>query len=73
MNGYEYIASILKSEGIKWMACFPSNPLIEAVASCGIRPVMFRHERGAVMAADGFTRSSDENILPKQRVVRVIK
>lgn len=62
MNGYEYIASILKSEGIKWMACFPSNPLIEAVASCGIRPVMFRHERGAVMAADGFTRSSDENI-----------
>lgn len=59
MNGTEYIAQILKSEGVEWLACFPSNPLIEAVAKEGIRPIAFRHERGAVMAADGFSRISD--------------
>jgi acetolactate synthase-1/2/3 large subunit len=59
MNGNELIAKILKSEGVEWMACFPSNPLIEAVAKEGIRPIAFRHERGAVMAADGFSRVSD--------------
>ena len=58
MNGFEYIARILKEEGVEWMACFPSNPLIEAVAREGIRPIAFRHERGAVMAADGFSRVS---------------
>jgi thiamine pyrophosphate-dependent acetolactate synthase large subunit-like protein len=56
MNGYEAIAKILKLEGVQWMACFPSNPLIEAVAKEGIRPIVFRQERGGIMAADGFSR-----------------
>ena len=59
MTGYDYIAQILKSEGVEWLACFPQNPMIEAVAAAGIRPVAFRHERGAVMAADGYSRTSD--------------
>ena len=59
MNGNDYTASILKSENVEWMTCYPSNPLIEAVAKVGIRPVAFRHERGAVMAADGYSRVSD--------------
>ncbi|MEM7249973.1 MAG: thiamine pyrophosphate-requiring protein [Pseudomonadota bacterium] len=59
MDSNELIAKILKAEGVDWMACFPSNPLIEAVAKEGIRPIAFRHERGAVMAADGFSRTSD--------------
>ena len=59
MNGIDYIAQILKQEGVDWMSCFPSNPLISAVARVGIRPVAFRHERGAVMAADGYSRISD--------------
>jgi thiamine pyrophosphate-dependent acetolactate synthase large subunit-like protein len=59
MNGIEYIARILKQEGVEWMSCFPSNPLISAVARVGIRPIAFRHERGAVMAADGYSRVSD--------------
>ena len=59
MNSVEYVARILKDEGVTWMSCFPSNPLIEAVAKEGIRPVAFRHERGAVMAADGYSRLSD--------------
>ncbi len=59
MDCNQFIAEILKKEGVEWIACFPSNPLIEAVAQQGIRPVAFRHERGAVMAADGFSRTSD--------------
>ena len=58
MNGTEFIAKILKAEGIDSVTCFPSNPLIEAVAKEGIRPISFRNERGAVMAADGFSRIS---------------
>ncbi len=59
MRGDEYIADILKQEGLTWLSCFPSNPMIEAVAKQGIQPIAFRHERGAVMAADGFSRVSD--------------
>ena len=59
MNGNDYIAQILKAEGVELMTCFPSNPLIESAAQVGIRPVAFRHERGAVMAADGYSRTSD--------------
>ena len=53
------IARILKIEGVEWVSCFPSNELIETAAKEGIRPVMFRHERGAVMAADGYSRQND--------------
>ncbi|MBO04133.1 MAG: hypothetical protein CL731_03840 [Chloroflexi bacterium] len=56
MNGYDAIATILKNQGFEWLACFPANPLIEAVAKQGIRPVVFRQERGGIMAADGFSR-----------------
>ena len=59
MNAIEYIARILKQEGVEWMSCFPSNPLISEAAKVGIRPIAFRHERGAIMAADGFSRISD--------------
>ena len=59
MNGIEAIARILKTEGVEWLACYPSNPLIEAAAQEGIRPIAFRHERGAIMAADGYSRTSD--------------
>ena len=59
MDGLSAIAKILKLEGVEWVACYPSNNLIEAVATEGIRPVMFRHERGAVMAADGYSRANN--------------
>lgn len=57
MDGNELIARILQREGVEWIACFPNNPLIEACAKIGIRPIAFRHERGAVMAADGYSRT----------------
>ena len=59
MNGIEAVARILKLEDVEWLACYPSNPLIEAAAREGIRPIAFRHERGAIMAADGYSRTSD--------------
>ena len=59
MNTMEAIARILKEEGVEWVACFPSNNLIEEVAKVGIRTIMFRQERGALMAADGYSRMND--------------
>ena len=61
MNVLHAVAKILKTEGVEWVSCFPSNELIEAVAGEGIRTIMFRQERGAIMAADGFSRVSNRN------------
>src|SRR5688572_31194489 len=59
MNTQQVVAQILKMEGVEWIACFPSNNLIEAAAKEGIRPIMFRQERGALMAADGYSRMNN--------------
>ena len=56
MKVLDAVARILKAEGIHWARCFPSNNLIEHVAEVGINPIMFRQERGAAMAVDGFSR-----------------
>ena len=58
MNGYDLIAHCLKAEGVEWLPCFPANPLIEAAARVGIRPLVFRQERGAINAADGYSRQT---------------
>jgi len=58
MNGFDVVAQCLKAEGVEWMPCFPASPLIEAVAKIGIRPIVFRQERGGINAADGFSRQS---------------
>src|SRR3970040_12027 len=59
MNVMEAIARILKMEGVEWVSCFPSNQLIEGVAKEGIRTIMVRQQRGALMAADGFSRMNN--------------
>ena len=59
MKVIEAVARILKTEGVEWISCFPNNQLIEAVAKEGIRTVMFRQERGGLMAADGYSRLND--------------
>ena len=43
----------------KQLFCFPDNPLIEAAARNGMRPIMTRTERSAVAMADGYTRVSN--------------
>ena len=57
MNGFDLIAQCLKAEGVTWMGCFPANPLIEAVSKIGIKPIVFRQERGAINAVDGYART----------------
>ena len=59
MDVNEAVARILKIENVEWVSCFPSNQLIETVAKEGLRTIMFRHERGAIMAADGYSRLND--------------
>ncbi|MDO8749989.1 MAG: thiamine pyrophosphate-requiring protein [Dehalococcoidia bacterium] len=56
MKGVTAIANVLKMEGVEYLFCFPNNPIIEAAAVAGIRPILARTERGAVNMADGYTR-----------------
>ncbi len=56
MQGKTVLASILQQEGTDIVFCFPNNPLIDAAASAGIRPIIARMERGAVNMADGYSR-----------------
>ena len=56
MEGKTVLAGILKQEGTEFVFCFPNNPLIDAAASAGIRPIITRMERGAVNMADGYSR-----------------
>lgn len=58
MDGKTAIAKVLKMEGVDFITCFPYNPILDAVATEGIRPVGARTERVAMGIADGFTRAS---------------
>jgi len=59
MKGDTVVAKILKAEGVEWMACFPAQSLIDAVAKEGIRPILSRQERAGVNMADGFSRTKN--------------
>lgn len=56
MKGFEVVARVLKAEGVEFIACYPRNPVIEACAQVGIRPVVCRQERVGFAIADGFSR-----------------
>jgi len=58
MDGKTAIAKVLKKEGVDFVSCFPTNPVLDALAIEGIRPIKSRTERVAVGIADGFTRAS---------------
>jgi acetolactate synthase-1/2/3 large subunit len=59
MKVVDVIAEILNREGVEFLSCYPTNTLIEAAASAGIRPIVCRQERVGVGIADGFTRVSN--------------
>ncbi len=59
MRVVDVIAEILKREGVEFLSCFPTAPMIEAAASAGIRPIVCRQERVGVGIADGFARVSN--------------
>ena len=52
------IAEILKREGVTFVTGFPLNPIIDAAAEAGIRPIIVRQERTGAHMADGFSRIS---------------
>ena len=58
MDGGTAIAKVLKIEGVDFITCFPYNPVLDALATEGIRPILARTERVAVGIADGFSRAS---------------
>ncbi len=59
MKVVDAIAEILKREGVEYLPCFPTTPMIEAAAAAGIRPIVCRQERVGVGIADGFSRVSN--------------
>ena len=56
MRSTSMIADIFKREGVDHLFCFPVNPLIDAAAEVGIRPIMPCTERTVIGMADGYTR-----------------
>jgi acetolactate synthase-1/2/3 large subunit len=45
MKVIDAVAEILKREGVEFLACYPTTPIIDAVAGVGIRPIICRQER----------------------------
>ena len=56
MIGADWVAQILKAEGVDFMGVIPFNRLEESGAKAGIRPLIFRQERVGVNLADGYSR-----------------
>ena len=56
MNTVDAIAEILKIEGVEYLSCYPTTPVLESTAKGGIRPVICRQERVGIGIADGFSR-----------------
>ena len=52
-------AKFLNVKVLDFLACYPTNTLIEAAAAAGIKPLICRQERVGVGIADGYTRISN--------------
>jgi acetolactate synthase-1/2/3 large subunit len=58
MTGAEYIAGVLKEEGVKQIIGFPASELFDASAALDIPPVIARTQRVAVNIAEGYARAT---------------
>ena len=56
MDGVTAIAEILRREGVDFIGCVPYQPLLEAAAIAGIRPIIFRQEGTGIHMVDGYAR-----------------
>jgi len=61
VDGKSAVARVLSLERVEYLPCFPANPLIEACAHVGIKPIVTRTERVAVNIADGFSRTARDD------------
>ena len=59
MQGVDIVAEILRRESTEFLACYPAQPLIDACAKVGIRPILCRQERMGMAIADGFSRTTN--------------
>ena len=59
MKVIDAIAEVLKREGVTFLSCYPSTPMIDAAAKAELRPVVCRQERVGVGIADGYSRISN--------------
>ncbi|HEX2828281.1 MAG TPA: thiamine pyrophosphate-dependent enzyme [Burkholderiales bacterium] len=53
MNG---VARILKAEGVKWISCYPTSPINNALGEEGVPIYMMGEERFGIAVADAFSR-----------------
>lgn len=58
MNTVDAMAQLLREAGVTRFVCFPTSPVIEAMANVGMRPIICRQERVGVGIADGIARAS---------------
>ena len=56
MQVADVVAHVLKAEGVEYLFAYPVNPIIEAAAKVGIRPIIIRQERTGLHMADAFSR-----------------
>ena len=63
MRGVDAIAEVLRREGVEFLSVYPAQPLIDACAKAGVRPVICRQERVGMAIADGFSRTTNGNRL----------
>jgi acetolactate synthase I/II/III large subunit len=61
MRVVDAIAECMKREGISFLSCYPTTPIIDACASAGIRPYLCRQERVGAGIADGYARVTNGN------------
>jgi acetolactate synthase-1/2/3 large subunit len=59
MNGTEAVARILQAEGVEYLFAYPNNPIIDAAAAIGIRPIIARTEKTLLNMTDGFSRATN--------------
>jgi thiamine pyrophosphate-dependent acetolactate synthase large subunit-like protein len=59
MDGTEAVARILRAEGVEYLFAYPNNPIIDAAAALGIRPIIARTEKTLLNMTDGFSRATN--------------